>query len=237
MLKFLKSNRFKSFIYALFAIVIILFLINNVPSRLTKKDKLSIEKFIGDLEIDKVLIQKDYNYQIKVLTQISNKVLDEIKPSSDGIPTGQSREPSIQIAAGYGQCFDRSRLIEKICRSLGFKTRHLYIIQNDQGRTLIKALLSSNTNSHATSEIKTNKGWIVIDSNFKWLSVSEENLPIPFSKLNKVHNLTTTPPEEVIPFYLSKTYRIYGFYSRHGYFYKPYLPIPDYNIRELLYNF
>ena len=145
MLVFFKSRQFKYFFYFFIAFFIVIITTNNVPSRLTKKDKVSIESFIQDLNIDKTKIKDDYNYQISALTLISDKVLDEIKPSINGIPTGQSREPSIQIEAGYGQCFDRSRLIEKIGKYLGFKTRHLYVINNNQDQSFLKALFSSNT--------------------------------------------------------------------------------------------
>ncbi|MCB0501072.1 MAG: transglutaminase domain-containing protein [Bacteroidetes bacterium] len=209
---------------------------SNVSGKLTKSDKESIESFIADLKIDKDLIHRDYDYQINVLTQINSKVLSHIKNSSDGIPLGESREPSFQIEKGYGQCFDRSRLIEKTCKYLGLKTRHIYIINNESKTSLIKNLLSQNTTSHASSEVKTLRGWLIVDSNFEWLSIDKNGNPISFSNI-KGASLQNSPPSEVFPFYKNNIYYIYGFYSRHGQFYKPYNPIPDYNLRELLYNF
>ena len=236
MLKLFTSNKLKSFLLISSITLIIIIFYNNVPSKLTEQDKVSIEQFIGDLDIDLKLIQEDYEYQIEILKKINKKVLTSIEPSSSGIPLGESREPSEQIDKGFGQCFDRSRLIEKTCKFLGFKTRHLYIINNDSDKSLIKNLLSPSTLSHATSEVKTLKGWIIIDSNFEWLSISIDGNPIPYSKLNEA-DLLNKIPNEVFPFYLDDTFVIYGFYSRHGNFYKPYNPIPDYNLRELLYNF
>jgi arylamine N-acetyltransferase len=66
--------------------------------------------------------------------------------------------------AKRGLCYDRSRAIEKVLSHLGFEVRHAAVYSTKKtGR--LAAFLTPKTQSHAVTEVKTEHGWLVIDSN------------------------------------------------------------------------
>jgi hypothetical protein len=129
-------------------------------------------------------------------------------------------------------CYDRSRSIDKALKFLGFQTRHLYLLYSE-GKAFLPALLTYRQPSHAVTEVKTSRGWILVDSNSAWISLAKNGMPIPADQLWQRSGEFST-----IPDYFKKPFwTIHGLYSRKGLFYRPYLPIPEINWCDLLTSF
>ena len=78
------------------------------------------------------------------------------------------------LSANTGCCFDRARLMEQALRYYGFKVRHVHLHKVDDLGFF--NLLVPRTNSHATNEVYTSKGWIGVDSNEPFL-LNNNNQP------------------------------------------------------------
>jgi hypothetical protein len=215
---------------------IIVFVMHNVSKKLTISDNAVISNLTDSLNIDHELLHQNYDYQIKAIEKIQEQVLHQIEPSSTGIPFGEKREPENVIKIGEGQCFDRSRLLEKIFIFYDLKTRHLSIFHHPKFHAFIKVITSRSVASHATTEVRTLKGWLIVDSNNKWISKNLKGEAVSFKNIEG-QQWMVEPDASLAPFYTNKSTVVYGIYSRHGQFYPPFNKIPDYNIRELFYNF
>lgn len=155
-------------------------------------------------------------------------------PVDQGIPQGQSRELPDLLRAGKGLCFDRSRAIETVLRVAGFEVRHVAIYSLADGRSPTSALITPQVSSHAVTEAKTARGWIVVDSNIPWLGLTKGGNPVSMEELSEIRPESLAAEPHRI-FQDDFTW-VYGLYSRHGRFYPPYNPVPDVNWRELAGN-
>jgi hypothetical protein len=153
-------------------------------------------------------------------------------PIQEPIDFGRSREPCDVIAAGHAYCYDRSRFIEKALRHLGFTTRYAAVYAVPEGSSALRSLLTPGISSHAVVEVRTARGWMVVDSNTRWIGLTAAGQPVDLAALaadpavlnQPWHEVGPKGPERILtrPF----TY-VFGLYSRHGRFYAPYDPIPD----------
>lgn len=207
---------------------------HNIDKKITQADIEAISFIIPPHNFIQKEIHASYQNQIDFILTIQSEVLDFVEPSSTGIALGNEREPKDLVEEQYGQCFDRTRLIEKVLIYYGFKTRHLSIYSNEN-MSFLKTLLSPQSPSHATTEVKTSKGWLIVDSNTKWISLNENTDPLSFKNLN-INELIYPIDSTLTSIYSTNSYGIYGLYSRHGMFYPPFNKIPDFNFRELFYN-
>ena len=96
-------------------------------------------------------------------------------------------------------------------------------------------MLIGGIKSHATSEVKTSRGWLGVDSNHPFLLITQDNIPVKYSayKAHFSELAYRMVPEE---FYKDDLFVIYGLYSRHGKFHGPDLPSPEFNLNELWFN-
>lgn len=211
--------------------------IHNVPKKITDEDEIYLLKLIPNLKIhdtDTLSFEEETNIIQSIQYTLQNSI-----NLGEPIPYYQQREPKDLYKNQSALCYDFSRTIEKALSYSGFKTRHLSIyIKNS--KTKGNPLLDKNSFSHSTSEVLTSKGWMIVDSNFPWMAIDSDNKTYSFSEykiedgdVEWLHQI----PNGYDLYYNKESIYIYGLYSRHGKFYKPYNFIPDYNIRELFYNF
>ncbi len=226
-------------LYFIFIGILIIFILekNEVNNTLTKEDKNYIPKYSNKIKfMDKNLT---YYEQVKYIKTVQSSVLN-IACGNKKIPLRSKREPKQLYIAKNGLCYDRSRVIEKILRYSGFRTRHIAIYSTYKTNSAIKSLLTAKVDSHAVSEVLTKEGWMVVDSNAKWVSLNIRLKPISIRKIKlSLDNNISIRWKDKIPFDIYKkpfTY-VYGLYARHGEFYPPYNFIPDINYQEFLYNF
>src|SRR3546814_13565188 len=82
-----------------------------------------------------------------------------------------AREPKDLYAGQSGECYDRSRSIEKLLRLAGFEARHVSVYSVTDGSSVLGVLLTPGTSSHAVSEVLTQRGWMLVDSNARWIGL------------------------------------------------------------------
>lgn len=215
--------------------VVVLFLQHNVKTNVQEDDIHFIKIYLEGIDRNTRAQNLNFDEQIALIHRVQSNVLD-ISPNGNGIPHYLERRPQNLFQSGQGLCYDRSYVLELIFKYLGFETRHVSLYWNNPKRFVFTDLTQKGIQSHAISEVKTKKGWLIVDSNAKWTGINHLLLPLSIKKLN--YNVATiawaTPPPSL--FYSKQHHYIYGLYSRHGKFYPPYNLIPDYNIKELLYN-
>ncbi|MEP0944417.1 MAG: transglutaminase domain-containing protein [Rhizobiaceae bacterium] len=142
-----------------------------------------------------------------------------------------SVEPGEFLKRGYGCCNDRARFIEKAARHYGFETRHVFLIEPKWGAW--SNALPLGQGSHATSEVKTSRGWLGVDANHPFILVDQNNHPLTYIlAMDKPGELGMEP----LGFYSQELDIIYGLYSRHGNFHGTNFPGPEFVISEVFYN-
>jgi hypothetical protein len=212
--------------------------VHQVPTRVTDEDGRYIELFLNELTADeralcRGLAKRSFDEQLQAIAAIQRMLIARC-PQGDPIPDGRTREPKDLYQVRHGQCFDRSRVLEKIIRYLGLPTRHVFLLLRSPGTSTGEQLLTRRCPTHAVSEVKTAKAWIVVGSNHPWQAVDTSGQPCSISEMMNARTCHWKyPPPSV---YGNIQFYVYGLYSRHGRFYPPYNAIPDVNYRELLYN-
>jgi hypothetical protein len=178
-----------------------------------------------------------YADQLQLIRLVQDFVLNEA-PAMTPIPFGQSREPDALFAAKSGHCADRSRAIEKTLRLMGLPVRHVFLLIRRADESYLQPLLTSGRDSHAVTEVLTEKGWLIVDSNDRWLTLDKAGMPVSATMLER-HAYSNAEWAELAPneIYFTKVTAIYGLYARHGTFFPPYNALPDINLSELVQNF
>lgn len=167
-------------------------------------------------------------------------------------------EPEIYIEYQAGCCVLRSRYLEKALIYYGFNIRHLGIFR---ANNFIEVLTSRTIISHSSTEVKTSKGWMYVDSVDRFIAITIDGKPVVAENYKNIdkeklkYKFTPDPKSELFKSFQNnfdewnlnhniwnpefKTYIIYGLHSRHGNFYKPKfkIDIPDINWSNFLYNF
>jgi len=233
---------FFRFLISLMALSLIIIVTHNLNKEITTEDIKYIKKFVSDKNITNAENYSSYvnslsfEKQVALIKKIQKNVIT-IAPIGRGIPHNKPRNPKDLYLHKKGLCYDRSNVLEKILESMGFKTRHLSLFAKMADKSLFSELTTQGIRSHSIFEVQTNQGWLIVDTNSKWVSLNSDNIPISMGLLKKNgYNVVwkETPP---LDYYTSPYTHIYGLYSRHGKFFKPYNSIPDFRVQELLYNF
>jgi hypothetical protein len=208
----------------LIALLTALIFFTQVEVELTKDD---IDAF---LEESYVLTSKPntYEQEIEIISRLQRRVIERF-PINEGIPLYQEREPRNLNFDQRGLCYDRARYLEKLLSYYGFHARHIYLLQK-KGKGFLHSFLTKGHPSHAVTHVKTLNGWLVVDSSTNYLALDSQGLPIPLRELEI--------PNEILPeAYRAGGWAIIGLYSRHGAFFKPYVPLPEINLKDFLGNF
>jgi Transglutaminase-like superfamily len=223
-----------------------------VDNSITKEDIVYIKKFLDIGQVQPLRKNPSYEEQLVFIKAVQCAILHRVR-HGNGLPYYMPREPKNIYKAiannQTGACFDRSRLIEKILRWHGFKTRHVFMYsKNSFGGKLLSWFWSclcffcKHVKTHAVSEVLTKKGWLVIDSNANWVSIDKQNNPHSMKDIEGKREilwkeLMCADMKDICEGFFKF---LYGVYSRSGKLYPPFnfrLPFPDINVCEVLYNF
>ena len=221
--------------------------IYNVRTDITVEDKIYIRRILQDAgtRADIPGARKDFSAEINTILAIQNSAF-VTAPETSLLPKDQPREPKDLYHAKTAYCSDRARYIDKALRLYGFETRYASLYQKMPGKNFFQIMLTrthDGTQSHALVEVKTSKGWLVVDTRNRWISLDIHNDPVSLVALENFAEMQRWPQWSPLskekkyallerPFYI-----LYGFYSRHGRFYPPYTPnIPDIDYSQFLLN-
>lgn len=216
---------------------------HNVPTQPTAEDREYAERILaasgynggkkkfGDLS--------RFEGQIQAVVAVQDAVLN-VTLLESGIPFDREREPKDLFLLKRGLCFDRSRAIEKMLVNLGLPIRHASIYST-VNMSPFAALLTPKLRSHAVVEVKTERGWMIVDSNARWIGLTSEGDPVSLAQLKALETRsglwTTENRAPINTIFLNDFVFIRGLYSRHGRFYPPFNAIPDVNYSQLMQNF
>jgi hypothetical protein len=205
---------------------VILALITNVPTQVDAMDSAAFRLTLG---LESPITPATYAAEIELIHNLQRLVLDRA-PIGAGIPEYEPREPSDLLRAQEGLCYDRSRTFDKLFSWYGLRSRHVYILYPEHpttGATLSfwRAFFTRGTQSHAVTEVKTQRGWVVVDSNSIWVSVTKTGDPVSADLIQ-----VRSSEFNSLPNYFNRPYfSIRGLYSRRGQLYRPYVPFPQLN--------
>lgn len=217
---------------------------HNVDKTITPNDVKAFELILSGA--DKGLTPNhragSFEEEIEFIWAVQDAVLSAAPDGSKPIPKGTTREPLDLYRAGSGFCYDRSRAIEKFLAQIGFRTRHLSIYSTAETKSALKSLITPQISSHAVTEVLTSKGWLVVDSNARWIALDARGWPVSIAEMQKRQSSSTiawhaTVPDRINSKFSNGFVYVYGLYSRHGEFYPPMTPIPDVNWADFMGNF
>ena len=230
----MKLSKLKVFLF-LVLIMLVVVVVHNVPKSISEEDEKALNVIFGPDRIDAETLS--FEKQIMFVDELVTSLHSNLVVGTP-IAYNTNREPSELVNNSGGLCYDFSRTIEKYLMSNGFHVRHVSVYL-DQGN-FFNTISVKGVYSHALTEVKTKKGWMIVDSNLEFYAQDESGEVFAYKDLVKLAEAPQwkLPLEnELSPFYSPNVQFVYGLYSRHGKFYKPYNFIPDYNLRELFYNF
>jgi hypothetical protein len=208
----------------------------NVPTQPTADDRVAALQILH-IPPGQGLPAKPSSFaqQIEFIRGVQNAVL-RVAPKNVGIPKGHSREPRDLLEFHAGLCYDRSRSIEKLLRLAGFQVRHVFIVSANNISVPILALFISG-HSHAMTEVRTARGWMLVGSNTTWIGKNDDGSVISIVDFARHDAAANTSAGKKAPDIIRNPFiYIYGLYSRHGDFYPPYYSVVDVNWREMLAN-
>ncbi len=209
----------------------ILAAITNVSTDITSEDEFVFE---NELKLKRSKHKLSYEEEISIIRAVVRQVI-ELSPVGSPIPDYQSREPLDLLKNKSGLCYDRSRTYDKVFKWLGMETRHIYILYpkhpiTGEKLSFWRAFFQWKSSSHAVTEVKTSRGWILVDSNSTWVSLTKDGLPVAADDIFYRNSEFSEIPE-----YFNRNYfAIRGLYSRRGQLYRPYLPYPQLNWADFL---
>jgi len=194
------------------------------PSDLKAIQQLKVNQFCDD--------RLSFDDEIMCIRATQKAVSDSVKSFSCA-QWGESVEPASFLGRGFGCCFDRARFIEKTLSYYGYETRRVALYDRDAYGLL--GLLIPGIDSHATTEVKTSKGWMGVDSVYPFLLITNNNEVFTYSNMKAKNNdlMYNVEPKS---FYEKNLIVIYGLYSRHGMFHGINAPTPEFNFSEILFN-
>ncbi|HWA74818.1 MAG TPA: transglutaminase domain-containing protein [Polyangiaceae bacterium] len=211
-----------------------IYLLTRVNERLTAQDQTALES-LGVVPACREA-KGNFVQEIACFRLVQQRLLERVPDLHCVHSWGAvSHEPADVLARHKGCCYSRSRVIEKALRLAGYETRHLSLYRRTHAVGLVDVFWP-NQSSHSTSEVLTSRGWVVVDSNNQYVPVSEDG--VPFTSLT-LRDRAEKGGAAALPlaFMEGKYHVIYGLYSRHGGFYRPFVPLPDIAWKDLSYNF
>lgn len=222
-------------------VALVIIVAHDVPTQATAEDHASGQRILAQAGYKNTEETKfdleTFDGEISAILAVQDAVLT-VASKDVPIPFNTSREPGDLLVHRKGECYDRARAIEKILTSLGMETRHIAVYSTAETGSKLVSLVTPQVSSHAVSEVKTSRGWMLIDSNAHWIGLTEEGAPMSIEDIQTNYHdsirWSLRNQNKMNPIFGKGFTYVIGLYSRHGRFFAPYSPIPDYNIRDLL---
>jgi hypothetical protein len=202
--------------------------LGSVPTSLTSEDQAALSQALGG----KTYPIATFDDQIASIMAIQ-RITAAIGTSAEPIPLSVSREPADYMRWHQGACYDRSRFIEKALTYIGLETRHVFAFETGDGSPAL-AFLSPGTQSHAMTEVKTARGWMLVEATSLWFGLTADGRVITADMLERDGKLADSAWDVRVSGKLNglmtqKFADVVGLYSRHGQFFWPYAHVPNVN--------
>jgi hypothetical protein len=223
--------------WALFlaAMGVLLYLASDIDTALTDSDR----RAIAQLDLDDACAGlESYEDELGCVRALQARLLVEAPEVRCVHVWGEVSHYTVAfLARRRCCCYVRSRLIEKTLAMYGFEVRHLSL---HRLRLPPPIGYLQSVPSHSTSEVRTQRGFMVVDSNRPYIALDADGSPLDAIALRAalLDPARRAGLGEVSGDYFEGDYTVfYGLYSRHGGFYPPFVPVPDIEWAELRYNF
>lgn len=253
----MKKKLLRYFLLALGLFIALLFLFNS-RLEISKEDKQYIQAFLKDWKLaDSVATaRRDFDAEFRFISALQDSMINGITHTFNPYNILGSVKYYYDTRKGY--CYDRAALLEKTLRYCGFQTRHIFIYFDNTKNELGFWDFIKKNSSHAMMEVKTSRGWMAVGTNCNWLGLHEDGTLMDIFAMRKCIEQNCLQLRKKwnagIPFWEEIHHRgkfriVYGLYSRHGQFLTSHpletwmnkikirSPFPDYNLRELMYNY
>lgn len=176
----------------------------------------------------------NFEEEVDLIRRLQGDVLNRV-PFGQPIRGYTSREPVELFKRDTGLCYDRARTYDKLFKWVGFESRHVYVLYNSRPAlnnkvSLVIDLFTPRGDSHAVTEVKTSLGWVTVDSNSNWVSISRDGSPVSIDQIASEYKSFDDIPD----YFIRPYWAIRGLYSRRGHLYAPYLPVPQFNWSDFL---
>lgn len=228
----------RSLLFLGFAAVVVLLAFSAVRHRVTEEDRIALNDVFGPAISGVNLADSGFDAQIRFLAQMQ-RISHERMNMQKAMDFDTHRSANTVLAFGGGWCYDFSYWYEETLREVGMTTRHVALYHDLGG--LFKTLSTSQGLSHAATEVKTKKGWLLVEPTVNKLWLDQQGNPLSASMIRDAAQAGEVTIDELelellYPLYNESFFYIYGLYSRHGHFFKPFNPVPDIHYREFLQN-
>lgn len=132
-------------------------------------------------------------------------------------------------------CFDIARLLLKTLSFYGLKVRHIALFEKTKPWPLD---YFSRVSSHAVVEVKTSKGWMLVDTTSPYIALKPDGSVLTLKAIRRALLSGGKFDFDTRALFEGKFHLVYGLYSRHGMFFPPFIPlIPDIDWAQFSYNF
>ena len=218
-------------IIAFVVLNVLIGVVSNVSTSVSDSDEAVFHSILG---LKKPQGALSYEQEIELIKSAQALVLKKA-PVGEPIDEYSDRESENLFQKKVGCVMTAQELMTRIFSWYGFGSRHLYILYPEHPVTgeklsFLRAFFTKGTNSHAVTEIKTSRGWLVVDSNSLWMSVVADGSPVDADHIYMQANRFAS-----IPVYWNRPYwAVRGLYSRRGQLYRPYIPYPELNWYDFL---
>lgn len=197
----------------------------NVSKHLTHADLTAL----ASIGITSSEAPGSYEEELARIRDVQARVQRAVRIDGTTPPPGHPIEPSDLLRRGAGACYELSRAIEKGLILHHLQTRRVFFLYR-QDKTFWSALIRRGHPSHAATEVKTRKGWLLVDSTSPWMALDKQGNPIPANGIWPYPDrFNTVVPEHL----LLSSWALRGLYSRAGQLYGSQLRAPEVNWREL----
>ncbi|MFL5789608.1 MAG: hypothetical protein ACJ748_16225 [Flavisolibacter sp.] len=239
------SKKFWFKLLSFIAVFLFLFFIFNKKPSVTSEDRLFIAAFLKDWNITETprQVHQSFESEIEFLSKVQDSIVGNILHKE--VDHNMFGNIKFYYNGRKGFCYDRSVMMEKIFSEYGFNFRHVFVYYNldSKKNTTMADFYKSGTASHALTEIETKKGWMAMGSNCNWIGITKNNELLTtntlnyYVKNNKPIDFKKDPCFGKEFWHAYPHFRfVYGIYSRKGNFFSPHIPVPEANMRMLLYN-
>lgn len=131
-----------------------------------------------------------------------------------------NRELIDLINLKFPNCYIMAYIFEKVLESKGFKTRHIFLTLNEK-KMPKPLLLFMKLNSHALLEVKTKRGWLIVDPYQNWQGVTNKSEVINIQQLKqngvKYYKWKKEIHAGILNLFFQNNFEFfYGLYSRKG---------------------
>lgn len=194
---------------------------NHVDKQVTPDDMAALARF----GVTAGPAPGSYAEELQRIGDIQQRVLQVVRVSNATPPQGHPIEPDELLRRGYGACYEISRTLEKAFALNGLQSRRVFHLYR-QDKHFLSALWTRGHPSHATVEVHTLKGWLMVDSIVPWMALDKQGNPVAASGIwNHLERFSTTPPEHLV----LSSWALRGLYSRNGRLYGAAFPVPELN--------